>query len=154
MIDKNRPYRRIEIDKEFAKVKKLMHEEALKRGELKGFDRAYYQDVYTGKELFGGDPYDYEHIRSSEEIHSKYKSVLTDDQIALVVNCSGNIGVTLSSINKSKGKRKMEDWLSNPANISNQWNNLKLTLANLKKADKGIERMVSQIYLTEIPMLN
>ena len=100
------------------------------------------QDLYTGKALRGGDAYDYEHIRSSEEIHSKYKSILTDDQIALVVNCPENIGVTLTFINKSKGKRKMEDWLSNPANIVVNSIDLKLTLVNLKKADEGIEAVV------------
>jgi len=142
MIDENRPYRRIEIDKVFTKAKGVMHAAALLRGKAKGFDQAHYQDIYTGKELLGGDPYDYEHIRSSEEIHSKYKSVLTDDQIALVVNCPENIGVTLSFINKSKGKRKMEDWLSNPANIAINGIDFKLTIANLKKADDGIVKMV------------
>ena len=118
MLDKNRPYRRIEIDKEFGKAKRAMHAVALSRGKAKGFTHALYQDIYTGKQLRGGDPYDYDHIRSSEEIHSKYKSILNDDQIALVVNCPENIGVTLSSINKSKGKRRMEDWLSSPSNVA------------------------------------
>ena len=142
MIDATRPYRRIEIDKVFTKAKAVMQVAALLRGKAKGLDKAYYQDIYTGKELIGGDPYDYEHIRSSEEIHSKYKSILTDDQIALVVNCTENIGVTLTFINKSKGKRKMEDWMSNPANIVVNGIDLELTLANLKKADEGIESAV------------
>ncbi len=145
MIDKNRPYRRIEIDRVFAKAKSEMHAAALLRGKAKGLDLAHYQDVYTSKDLLGGDPYDYEHIRSSEEIHSKYKSFLTDDQIALVVNCSENIGVTLSFINKSKGKRKMEEWLSNPANIAINGIDMKLTLANLKKADEGILNIVNKL---------
>lgn len=145
MIDAHRPYRRIEIDKVFTRVKTGMHTAALLRGKAKGLDKAYYQDIYTGKKLIGGDPYDYEHIRSSEEIYSKYKSVLTDDQIALVVNCTENVGVTLTFINKSKGKRKMEDWLSNPANIVVNNINLKLTLANLKKADEGIELIVRNL---------
>lgn len=145
MIDATRPYRRIEIDKVFTKAKAVMQTAALLRGKAKGLDRAHYQDTYTGKELRGGDPYDYEHIRSSEEIHSKYKSILTDDQIALVVNCPENVGVTLTFINKSKGKRKMEDWLSNPANIVVNGIDLKLTLANLKKADEGIENVVKSL---------
>ena len=119
-----------------------MQTAALLRGKDRGINLAIYQDVYTGKELIGGDPYDYEHLRSSEEIYSKYKSILTDDQIALVVNCPENVGVTLTFINKSKGKRRMEDWLSNPANIVVNGIDLKLTLANLKKADEGIEMMV------------
>jgi hypothetical protein len=53
--------------------------------------------------------------------------------------------VTLRCINQSKGKRKMEEWLSNPANIATNGIDLKFTLANLKKADEGIERMVRRI---------
>jgi hypothetical protein len=139
MIDPNRPYRRTEIDKIFTKSKASMHQAALMRG---GNGVALYIDVYTGKTLRGGDPYDYEHLRSSEAIHTQYKSVLTDEQIALVVNCPENVSVTLRCINQSKGKRKMEEWLSNPANITANGIDLKLTLANLKKADEGIERMV------------
>jgi len=145
MIDEKRPYRRIEIDKLFTKAKGVMHAAALLRGKAKGFDQAHYQDIYTGKDLLGGDPYDYEHIRSSEEIHSRYKSVLTDDQIAFVVNCPENVGVTLSFINKSKGKRRMEDWLSKPANVAANQIDLKLTIANLKKADEGIERIAKEL---------
>jgi hypothetical protein len=39
----------------------------------------------------------------------------------------------------------MEDWLSNPANILVNGIDLQLTLANLKKADEGIERMVKSL---------
>jgi hypothetical protein len=141
MTDPDRPYSRLAIDKIFTKTKAKMQREALIRG---GDGLALYIDVYTGKTLRGGEPYDYEHIRSSEAVHSLYKSLLTDDQIALVANCPENVGVTLSFINKSKGKRKMEDWLSNPANIVVNGIDLKLTLANLKKADEGIERMVNE----------
>ena len=142
MIDSERPYRRIEIDKIFNKTKAEMQKAALVRG---GDGIALYIDVYTGKTLRGGDPYDYEHIRSSEAVHSHYKSMLSDDQIALVVNCPENVGVTLTFINKSKGKRRMEDWLANPANIVVNGIDLKFTLANLKKADDGIERMVRSL---------
>lgn len=139
MIDPTRPYRRIEIDKIFTKTKAAMQQAALIRG---GDGLALYIDVYTGKTLRGGDPYDYEHLRSSEAVHTQFKSSLTDEQIAVVVNCPENVGVTLSCINKSKGKRKMEDWLTNPANITANGIDLKLTLANLRKADEGIARMV------------
>ena len=142
MIDPTRPYRRTEIDKIFTKAKATMQQAALIRG---GDGLALYTDVYTGKTLRGGDPYDYEHLRSSEAVHTQFKSRLTDDQIALVVNCPENVGVTLSCINKSKGKRRMEDWLSNPANIIVNGINLKLTLANLKKADEGIDRVVRSL---------
>lgn len=139
MTDPNRPYSRLAIDKVFTKTKALMQKAALIRG---GDGLALYTDLYTGKTLRGGDDYEYEHLRSSEAVHTQYKSILTDDQIALVVNCTENVGVTMSFINKSKGKRKMEDWLNNPANLVVNQIDLKLTLANLKKADDGIERMV------------
>lgn len=142
MIDTTRPYRRTEIDKVFAKIKSQMQTAALLRGKARGINLAVYQDVYTGKELIGGDAYDYEHIRSSEEIHTTYKSILTDEQIALVVNCQENVSVTLTNINKSKGKRRMEEWLNNPLNVSNHCIDMKLTLANLKKADEGIKKIV------------
>jgi hypothetical protein len=141
MIDTDRPYSRLAIDKIFTKTKAAMQQAALLRG---GDGLALYMDVYTGKTLRGGDAYDYEHLRSSEAVHTQFKSRLTDDQIALVVNCPENVGVTLSCINKSKGKRKMEDWLGNSANVSNHYIDVKLTLANLQKADAGIEKMVRQ----------
>jgi hypothetical protein len=139
MIDSNRPYSRLAIDKVFTKTKATMQQAALIRG---GDGLALYTDCYTGKTLRGGDPYDYEHIRSSEAIHSQYKSLLTDEEIALVVNCPENVAVTLTAINKSKGKRKMEDWLSNSTNITANGIDLKLTLFNLKNADEEIERTV------------
>jgi hypothetical protein len=139
LVISDRPYSRLAIDKVFTKTKASMQQAALIRG---GDGLALYIDCYTGKTLRGGDAYDYEHLRSSEAVHSQYKSLLTDEQIALVVNCPENVGVTTTFINKSKGKRKMEDWLSNPANITANEINLKVTLANLKKADEGIERMV------------
>ena len=142
LINPDRPYSRLAIDKIFTKTKASMQQAALIRG---GDGFALYTDCYTGKTLRGGDPYDYEHIRSSEVVHTRYKSLLTDEQIALVVNCPENVGVTTTFINKSKGKRKMEDWLSNPTNISANCIDLKLTLANLKKADEGIEKMVKNL---------
>lgn len=142
MIEKNRPYNRTEINKVFTKVKFLMHTEALERGKSRGIENALYQDVYTGKELLGGDSYDYEHLRSSEEVFNRYKHILNDAQIALVVNCPENVGVTYKFINQSKGKKRMEDWLSNPMNVSMNAVDVDLTMRNLKKADDGIERMV------------
>lgn len=142
MTNPNRPYSRLAIDKIFTKTKATMQQVALIRG---GDGLALYTDVYTGKILRGGDAYDYEHLRSSEAVHTQFKSRLTDDQIASVVNCPENVGVTLSSINKSKGKRKMEDWLANPSNVTVHGIDLILTLSNLRKADEGIERMVKSI---------
>jgi|SRR5690554_613721 len=141
IIDPLRRYMRIDTDKEFAKVKAEMHKKAV----LTGGGVALYKDVYTGKTLRGGDPYDYEHIRSSEELYMKYRDRLTDQQIALVVNCPENVAVTLRSINKSKGKRRMEEWISNPDNVTNYDIDLKLTREALERADRGIENVVQHL---------
>lgn len=145
MIDKNRSYSRLEINKAFNNVKATMHADALLRGKAKGLVQAFSQDIYTCKDLLGGDDYAYDHIRSSEAIFNKYKDVLSDEYIALVVNCPENLGVTLASINKSKGKRSMEDWLSNRNNITNHNIDLNLTKTHLTNADKGIEKLVNKL---------
>lgn len=139
MIIKDRSYFRKEIDIEFDKVKARMHQEALIKG---GDGKALFIDCYTGKILRGGDPYDYEHIRSAEEIFMKYRHILTNEQIAQVVNCPDNVGVTLRTINQSKGKRRMEDWLMSALNKPELGVDLKYTLSSLKKADEGILRMI------------
>ena len=138
-MDKERPYCRTEIDIAFTKRKALMQAEALIRG---GDGLAMYQDCYTGKILRGGERYDYEHLRSSEEIFMKYRDLLTNEQIAEVVNCPENVGVTLRTINQSKGKRRMEDWLESSLNKPELGVDLKYTLSSLKKADEGILRMI------------
>lgn len=140
MIQKERPYCRTEIDVAFTKRKVLMQKEALKLG---GDGLALYQDCYTGKTLRGGDPYDYEHIRSSEEIFMKYRHILTNEQIAEVVNCPENVGVTLRTINQSKGKRRMEDWLISSLNRAELGADLIHTTLSLKKADEGILRILN-----------
>lgn len=142
MIDPNRPYSRLAIDKVFTKTKAAMQQAALIRG---GDGLALYIDCYTGETLRGGDRYDYEHIRSSEMLHTKYNHLLTDEQIALVVNCPENVSVTLRTINQSKLKQAIEEWMAKSDNITKHNINLKLTLANLKKADEGIERMVKSL---------
>lgn len=144
MTDPDRPYRRIEIDLLFAKRKASMQTSALKRG---GDGLALYTDCYTGKILRGGDPYDYEHIRSSEQIFNKFKYQLTDLQIAEVVNCQENVAVTLSIINKSKGKSRMEDWLLSHLNKSDFEIDTKITNATLETADRGIIKTIENIKL-------
>lgn len=142
MIDPNRPYWRTEIDQAFAKRKAKMHSEAVKRG---GNGIALFQDCYTGKILRGGDSYDYEHIRSSEEIFITYRANFTNEQIAEIVNCPENVGVTLRRINQSKGKRKMEDWLQSVGHLPEFEINLKHTSLSLKKADEGILKVAKNI---------
>lgn len=142
LINPNRPYHRTEIDLVFTKVKAQMQKEALKRG---GDGLALYIDCYTGETLRGGDRYDYEHIRSAEEVFMTYRDQLTNEQIAKVVNCPENVSVTLRTINQSKGRTRMEDWLANPNNVSRNNIDLKLTKTTLTNADKGIRKKTEQI---------
>lgn len=137
-----RPYHRTEIDLLFTKVKSQMHQEALARG---GDGIAHYTDCYTGEILRGGDRYDYEHIRSSEALFMRYRDRLTNHELAEVVNCPENVSVTLRTINQSKGKMRMEDWLANPNNISNHGINVALTMKALANADNGIQRKVNEL---------
>ena len=118
-----------------------MQHEALKRG---GDGKALYTDCYTGKTLRGGDAYDYEHLRSAEELYNKYKHIITDTEIAEVVNCVGNVGVTLRVINQSKGKRKMEDWIGSALNRAEHKVDIKHSLNSLKEADEDISRILKK----------
>lgn len=141
IVNPLRPYLRVDIDKVFTLVKAAMHREAEKRGNGK----ALYQDCYTGKTHLGGDRYDYEHIYGSEWVHTNYKHLLTDEQIALVVNCSENVAVTSRSINQSKCKTNPEVWFANPQNIENHQIDLKLAMDNIRKAKAGIEKKVREL---------
>ncbi|WP_035695423.1 hypothetical protein [Christiangramia portivictoriae] len=140
--DPTRPYHRHEIDLLFAKVKAQLHQKALERG---GDGRALYTDCYTGETLRGGDRYDYEHIRSSEYVFMAYRDRLTNFEIAEVVNCSENVAVTLRSINQSKGKMRLEDWLSNRVNTTKHKIDLELAKKAAIAADKGIDQKVQEI---------
>lgn len=142
MHDPNRPYHRAEIDIAFTKVKAQMHQKALERG---GDGKAHYTDCYTGETLRGGDRYDYEHIRSSEAVFMTYRDRLTNSEIAEVVNCPENVAVTLRSINQSKGKMRLEDWLSNSINVDNHRIDVALAKNTAIKADRGIQQKVKEI---------
>jgi len=142
LLDPTRPYHRTEIDLLFTKVKDQMHQEALARG---GDGIALYTDCYTGETLRGDDRYDYEHIRSSEAVFMAYRDRLTNHEIAEVVNCSENVSVTLRTINQSKGKMRMEDWLANSSNVSKHNIDEALTKRTLANADRGIQKKVKEI---------
>ncbi|HUH28044.1 hypothetical protein [Gelidibacter sp.] len=137
-----RPYHRTEIDLLFNKVKAQMHQDALARG---GDGIALYTDCYTGEILRGGDRYDYEHIRSSEAVFMMYRDRLTNHEIAEVVNCPENVAVTLRTINQSKGKMRLEDWLANANNISTYGINIGVARSALAYADIGIQRKVDDL---------
>ena len=147
MHDPTRPYHRYEIDLFFTKTKAQMHQEALARG---GDGKALYTDCYTGKTLRGGDRYDYEHIRSSEAVFMEYRDRLTNSEIAEVVNCHNNVAVTLRSINQSKGKMRLEEWLSSSKNITNYDIDIDLAKNAAATADKGIQRKVQEKLLEKI----
>ena len=119
-----------------------MQKEALVRG-CDG--RALYSDCYTGEILRGGDRYDYEHIRSSEAVFMEYRDRLTNHEIAEVVNCSENVAVTLRVINQSKGKLRLEDWLSNSDNIIKYRINESLAKKTATQADIGIKKKLKEI---------
>ncbi|MGR7814035.1 hypothetical protein [Lacinutrix undariae] len=140
MPNPTRPYHRTEIDLLFNKVKSQMHQAAVIRG---GDGIALYTDCYTGQSLRGGDRYDYEHIRSSESVFMMYRDRLTNTEIAEVVNCPENVAVTSRTINQSKGKMAMEEWLSNPNNKLRV--DISVTKKSIKNADKGINKMMKSI---------
>lgn len=119
-----------------------MHQQAIARSE---YGIALYTDCYTGETLLGGDRYDYEHIRSSEDVFMTYRDRLTNTEIAEVVNCPENIAVTLRTINQSKGKMRMEDWMANSNNVSNHNINLSITKRSIANADLGIKNKVEEI---------
>lgn len=139
MLNPNRPYWRKEIDDSFNKIKAKLHAEAQQRGG----GVALFVDCYTRKELRGGDVYDYEHIRSAEEIFMKYRDRLTNEQIAQVVNCQDNVKVTLRTINQSKGKRTFEEWCTK-AQVEKYDIDLSYAQESVRKADLGIERVAKR----------
>lgn len=145
-IDPNRPYNRTEINKVFDKVKAELHKEALKRGQAKYNDgKALYVDGYTGKELRGGDAYEYDHARSAESIFNKYKATHSDKQIAEIVNHRSNIIVTNTDINKFKGKYRFEGKLKNEARVKELGINLSFTKKALRLADLNISCQAAKL---------
>ena len=147
MIDPNRPYSRLAIDKVFTKRKQYMHKEALKRGlAFDDINLALYNDVYTNLMFRGGDHYEYEHIRSSQSVFEKYKHIHTDEDIALIVNVPENVGVTSFEINNYKNKHPMETRILNDSNKIALYNiDVKRTKKHLKQADLAMEKMSKSI---------
>lgn len=133
MHNPNRPYHRAEIDLVFNKVKAQLHGDAVQRGG----GIALFEDCYTGKTLRGGEAYDFEHIRSSEEVFMAYRDRLTNEEIALMVNCPENVKTTLRSINQSKGKRRFEEWAT-PDVIAKHGLCMKIAVRSVENADRGI----------------
>lgn len=146
VLNPERNYSRTAINKVFTLKKTEMHAEALKRGQKENIKNAVFTDGYTGKRLLGGvSKYEFDHIRSSEYIYIKYKSILTDEQIAQVVNCKENIITTSTKINRAKGKWPLERLLNNSDKKEALGINSLLANQALKNADDGIKRMVSEL---------
>lgn len=146
VLNPERNYNRTAINKVFTLKKTEMHAEALKRGQKENIKNAVFTDGYTGKRLLGGiSKYEFDHIRSSEYIYKKYKSILTDEQIAQVVNCNENIITTSTKINRAKGKWPLERLLNNTDKKEALGINSLLANQALKNADDGIKRMVSEL---------
>lgn len=136
----DRPYYRKEIDEVFKKVKVKLHAAA----QEKGGGVALFTDCYTGKILRGGEMYDYEHVRSSEELFMLYRDRMTNEQIAEVVNCEGNVKVTTRAINQSKGKRMFEVWCT-PENRIKYDISETVSAKTLLEADASIKRKAQEI---------
>lgn len=150
VLNPERNYSRTAINKVFTLKKTEMHAEALKRGQKENIKSAVFTDGYTGKRLLGGiSKYEFDHVRSSEYIYKKYKSILTDEQIAQVVNCNENIITTSTKINRAKGKRPMENLLNNTSKTEELGINSLLANQALKNADEGIKRKVSELILNK-----
>lgn len=147
IINPKRNYNRTAINKVFDIKKREMYAKGLKRGYNENIKNAVFTDGYTGKRLLGGTKYEYDHVRSAEYIYNKYKSILTDDEIAQVVNCNENIITTSTKINRAKGKRPLENLLDNINKKKELEINSKLAIQNLKNADKGIQRKIREILL-------
>lgn len=137
----SRPYHRGEINKAFEKIKAKLHSEAV----LKGRGRAFYFDSYTGNELRGGDPYDYDHIFPSEMIHTLLKDDFTDEEIAEIVNLRENIAVTLRTINQSKGKKNPEIWVKEEALVNHGLIDLEKVNDAVFAAKSAINKKIKQM---------
>ncbi|WP_294961195.1 hypothetical protein [uncultured Flavobacterium sp.] len=150
VLNPERNYSRIAINKLFTLKKTEMHAEALKRGQKENIKNAVFTDGYTGRRLLGGiSNYEFDHVRSSEYIFKKYKSILTDEQIAQVVNCDENILTTSTKINRAKGKWPLESLLNNTEKKEELGINSILANQALKNADEGIKRKVSELILNK-----
>jgi hypothetical protein len=147
VFNPDRDYNRTAINNAFKLKKREIHAIGLKRGQKENLKNAVFTDGYTGKRLLGGSNYEFDHVRSSEYIHKKYKSLLTDEEIAQVVNCNENILTTSTKINRAKGKWPLENLLDNIEKKEELGINSILANRAIKNADAGIKRKVGEIIL-------
>jgi outer membrane protein OmpA-like peptidoglycan-associated protein len=134
-----------------------MDEEALNRGrkleglpeitDKKEFDKELklnprhklYNDIYTGRELRGGDKYQFEHIISAFDVFEMLKGTHTDEEIAEIANNPKNLGPSRTDLNSHKGNRDLKDYiLDHPEKIKRFNIDKKLATNTLTEAKNSI----------------
>jgi outer membrane protein OmpA-like peptidoglycan-associated protein len=144
-IDANRPYWRKEIDREFDKAKKQLHELAVERGN----GNALHNDVNTGKELHGGDKgdkkYEYDHIYDAKNLFNELKAEFTNDEIAEIVNVLENVKPTLKSINRSKLNRDTNEFIQDENFVAKHNIDVERAKKAAKEARNAIEAKKNEI---------
>ena len=100
-------YRRDVFEKDFTKVKHEIYIET----------KNFHIDTYTGKSLIPGGTWDFEHIVSAKEFSGlrNVEKVNIETQ-SKILNDSKNIGFTERTINKSKSKYGLSEWLNKKSN--------------------------------------
>ena len=106
-------YRRDIFTKGFKRVKDEIFKET----------KNFHTDTYTGKALKPGEDWDFEHIISAKEF-SQLKNVeeLDFEIQSKILNSRENIGFTDRTINKSKSKHDLIEWLNRKSNGRNLTN--------------------------------
>ncbi|WP_166383966.1 hypothetical protein [Polaribacter sp. 11A2H] len=119
-------YRRDVFEKGFSEIKKILYKET----------NNYHTDTYTGKSLIPGGTWDFEHIISAKEFSGLNNIEKIDYEIqSKILNNRKNIGFTERSINKSKSKYDLMEWLNRKSNGRNI-DNSEFYLINKVKAEK------------------
>lgn len=119
-------YRRDVFEKGFAKVKAEIYSET----------NNFHTDTYTGKSLIPGGTWDFEHIISAKEFSTLPNIEKLDyDTQSQILNNRINIGFTERTINKSKSKYDLLDWLNRKSN-GRKVNNSEFYKIDIKKAKK------------------
>jgi hypothetical protein len=95
-------YKRNIFEKGFSEIKRELFKET----------NNYHTDTYTNKPLKPGEPWDFEHIISAKEF-SELGGVekLPIETQSKILNDRCNIGFTLRTINKSKSKYPLNEWV-------------------------------------------
>lgn len=96
------------ISNAFTSTKAKMQRRAINQGGGK----AIYMDAFTGKILWLGDPFEFGYVYSPIQIYDTYKDLLSEDQIAELVNSSANVIVSLTVILESLQEQDPESWLT------------------------------------------